>query len=227
MKLFESKLLSKKNLTKRTLWLSFNKPEGFVFKSGQFLSLKIPTLKVKPWRSYSILNTNSDESLEFLIGLNPNSESSKYLKTLKVGDEVVLRGPFGKFIFNEKKDVKEFWFICTGTGLAPLLSMIKNHLPKIKNKNFVLLFGNNTKEDLYFFKELKRLEEAFSNFVYLPSLTREEWIGLKGRVYNHLPKNVSGKSFYICGNKNMIMDTKNKLVSLKVSEDNIFFESYT
>jgi len=89
-----------------------------------------------------------------------------------------------------------------------------------------MLFGSKYKKDLIFHNEFLELAEQNSNFIYIPSITREEWDGRTGRVQTHLPEDLKNKTFYICGLKKLVVETKDILVEKGVDAKNIKFERY-
>jgi len=224
MKTFNAKIIEKKQLTNDVIELSLEKPADFNFKAGQFVSIKIKNKDVVKMRSYSILSTISEDRLRFVIKIIKNGFASDVFENCKVGDEFEVRGPGGKFIFED--DENEYWFISTGTGIGPMYSMIMEFVRKIPNKKFKLIAGFRKKENLLYHNEFMKLENENENFEYLPTLTRDGWDGAKGKVYEHLEGDLSGKTFYICGLKEMVKDVKEKLILLKVKEENIKFEKY-
>lgn len=227
IKSFKTKLIRKEQLTHDIVKLTFNAPEDFSYEAGQFLTFKIETAdQIKP-RSYSIFDFDPDKKeIGFIIKIIEGGFAGEMFKKIQLGDEIEMKGPLGHFVFNEETD-DESWFIGCGCGLAPLLSMIKDYLPKYPQKKFVLLFSVKKKKDLILDQELRDLENKFTNFTYLPTLTREEWEGRTGRVQKHFPEDFKNKTFYICGIKELVVDTKDVLLSKGVDNKNIKFERYS
>ena len=221
---FTSKLKKKEKISKDVYMFSFTKPEDFTFKAGQFIALKISDGEETKSRSYSIFNPPSDNTLKLCIKIVEDGFASKVFKNMQEGEELEVKGPFGHFTFNENSE-KDAVFICSGTGLAPLYSMIKEYLAN--GKKFHLIFSNKTRDDLILHDELLELEKDNENFMYTSTLTREEWGGKTGRVQKHLPENLDDKIFYICGLKELVMETKEILINKGVSSDNIKFERYS
>ncbi|MDP3919054.1 MAG: FAD-binding oxidoreductase [Nanoarchaeota archaeon] len=205
--------------------LSLSTPEDFTFKAGQFITLYLKDKEKKLPRSYSILNPPSEEGIKLCITLVKGGFASEIFKNLKLGEELEAMGPLGNFTFDEEAKVDEHFFIGTGSGIVPLISMIKEYLTKL-DKKFTLLSGHRYKEDLILHKELQQLDKNNKNFTYIPTITREEWDGKTGRVQIHLPKNLENKKFYICGLKEMVIETKDLLLEKGVNNKNISYERY-
>ena len=222
-----AEVIEKKQLTHDTIFLSLEVPEDFSFKAGQFVMFKINNGTEERLRAYSILSPESQKGkLDFVIRIIEGGFAGEVFRKTEVGDEFVIRGPMGHMIFAEDSPNKENWFVCCGCGIASLHSMIKTYLKKFPEKKFILLFGTKRREDLLFYDELKELEEKNPNFTYIPALTREEWEGKMGRVQKNLPEDVKNKTFYICGLKELVMDTKDLLLEKGVKNEDVKFERY-
>jgi ferredoxin-NADP reductase len=217
---FTAKLLEKDQLTHDVVKLSFSCPE-FSFKAGQFVIVKI---EGKP-RSYSILNPPQQKNqLDLCVKIVPGGLASGVFNQTELGTEFEMRGPFGHFVFEPSQ---EMWFLATGTGVAPFYSMIRGHVHEFPGHTFHLVFSVKNEKDLFLHKEFLQLEKKQKNFTYLPTLTRDSWEGLTGRVQTHLPKNVKNIMFYICGVKEFVLETKEFLLGNGVSKDMIRVERYT
>ncbi|HIG93126.1 TPA: hypothetical protein HA234_02925 [Candidatus Woesearchaeota archaeon] len=83
-----------------------------------------------------------------------------------------------------------------------------------------------SKKDLFFYDEFRQLQQKYPQLVYLPTLSREQWEGKSGRVQTHLPTDLTGKTFYICGIKEVVLETKEYLLSRGVAPENIKGERY-
>ncbi len=225
------KVIERKMLTDDVLFLKLKVPKTFVFQAGQFVSLKVIDDTITPpitkLKSYSIFNPPSEKGIINLgIKLINGGFASEVFRRTKVGDTFELKGPFGHFIFDENNSAAEHWFLGAGTGVAPLYSMIAEHTEKFPQKKFVLLFGARTTRSLFYDAMFKELEKRQTNFKYFPVLSREEWAGKRGHVQEHLPADAQNKTFYICGLKELVLETKELLMKKSVSLENIKFERY-
>src|SRR6476620_6140374 len=161
----------------RRFWIQVPELDSFDFIPGQFVTLDLP-IHEKPnkrWRSYSIASwPDGTNVFELLIVLLDGGAGTTYLfHEMKEGSELVLRGPQGVFTLPEDLS-KDFYLICTGTGIAPFRSMAHYiQLHNIPHSNINLIFGTRTKQDLLYVDELKRLEMEMENFHFFPTLSRE------------------------------------------------------
>lgn len=227
IKTFESELLSKENLSDDVFKFTFSCPDDFEFKAGQFVNVKVEKDDESKRRSYSILNPPSKKGvIELCIKIVLDGFASYVFNDAKVGDKFEFKGPFGHFVFDESadKDV-EHWFIGAGTGITPFYSMINEFVAS--DFKMVLLGGARTVKNLLFHDEFEDLAKLRDNFDYFPTITRETWGGRIGRVQAHLPDDVSNKIFYICGLKELVLETEEILLKKGVSKENIKKERYS
>lgn len=225
---FTAILKEKRFLTDEVMYLSFEVADSFSFQAGQYGLFKIMKDADFRWKSYSILNPPSEKGkINLCVSIIPGGFASEVFKAMKVGDALSLRGPVGHFAFDAESNNQEHWFICVGTGITPLHSMIKEHLPLHLGKKFILLFGDKATTDLLFYDEFTMLEKQYSRFEYVPVLSREKWKGKTGRVQHYLPREIQGKTFYISGLKEMVLETKGLLEKKGVKKEDIKVERYT
>ena len=225
---FRSKLLENRELSDGCIHLSFSYPEGFLFKAGQYVFIETFKGEEKRWTAYSILSPPLQKTkIDICLKVIPEGFCTPTLGKAKVGEEFDFKGPFGFFIFDEENIIKEHWFIGTGTGVAPLYSMIKEYKDKLKDHKFKLFFGVKTSKDLLYHDEFQSWENKNNNFEYVPICSREEWEGKKGHVQDHLGEELENKDFYICGLKDMVLDAVEHLKKKGISKERIRFERYT
>ena len=181
--------------------LELSSPLSFV--AGQFVMLTIPGYVDKagkgPRRAYSIASAPEDALLELVIKINPAPSLSSELDLLKKGDVVEVDGPYGKFVFDDSAK-QDLLFVAGGTGIAPLMSMMKHCCFLQEKKNMSLLFGVKTVQDIIYRKELDTLQKSGKvNVTYcLSQEVREGFVA--GRVTTILAREASNKKeIYICG----------------------------
>jgi len=210
---FTATVLENKKLTSDVIFLSLSTPKDFSFKAGQFVTVKIEKGEEFRLKSYSLLSPPSQKGkIDMCIKIVDGGFASEVLKKAKKGDSFQVKGPLGHFVFEEDDENKETWLIGGGTGVAPLYCMLKEHLADVKNKKFVLIFSVREKKDLFLHEELEELAKKHKHFTYIPTLTREKWSGAIGRVQEHLPADTENKTFYICGLKELVLETKEVLL---------------
>src|SRR3989344_4341804 len=223
-----AKLVKKEHLTDDVIKFSFTVPEDFTFKAGQFVSIRLKKGEESKLKPYSILNPPFQKDLlDVCIKIVPGGFASEIFKEAKVNESFEIKGPFGQFTFNEKDQNKEFWFLATGTGVTPFYSMLHQYLKHYKNQNFKLFFGIRYKKGLFFHKEFLKLSKENPNFTYIPSLSQDQWEGHTGRINQHFGEDLKHKTFYICGLKEFVIETKDYLISKGVEMKDIIAERYS
>lgn len=231
MRLLQLKILEKRFLTSDVMFLRIERPSGFEFKAGQFVSIKMYNAQgfdpLFRWKSYSICSPPSQrESLDLVIKIIPLGFASEGFLKLGVGDVLEMRGPLGHFVFSYESGVTDHWFLGAGTGVTPLFSMIAEYALLLPTHHFTLVFGVRYKSSLFYIDEITKLVTSCSNITFIPTLSRDEWSGARGHVQMHLPVDVKGKDFYVCGLGELIMETKEQLLSKGVLKEHVHFERY-
>lgn len=216
-----ARLIEKTWISSRTLIMKFQLDEELQFIPGQFFTFFFEVEGKKKPRSYSILELNGQE-LVLCVKLVDDGLASAEFEKAEVGDNFSIRGPFGNFTYQEDSNLNVM-FIATDTGIVPFHAMIKNG--EVLKKNTILLFGSRNQEEIYFREEYEELAKT-DNFTFLPTLTREEWNGLQGRVQKHLPEWVEHTTYYICGRKEMVQEVTAILKDRGVKNQFIKIEGY-
>jgi methane monooxygenase component C len=178
---------------------------GPLFEPGQFIELQIPGTDV--WRAYSLANAPDwDGRLEFLIRLQPKGRFSTWLQQdAAAGQTLLSRGPQGAFGLRPGSLNRRI-MVAGGTGLAPMLSILRQAVAFGEDLPTDLLFGVNRQQDLFATDLLQELTAA------LPSLkvTICLWQGGEGEgVFHGTPaqclaalladQDAAGCDLYICG----------------------------
>ncbi len=205
----------------------------FTFKAGQFIMLNLPIDSKYTNRSYSIASPpNNDNTFELCIVINPNGLGTNFMwSNYKEGTKVNISKVLGKFQLPEVID-RDICFIGTGTGIAPLRSMAVDILKQGRPcKNIYMVFGNRWEKDISYRSEFESLEKEFSNFKFIPVLSRdnEQWTGRKGYVhaiYEEIFSDNRPAYFYICGWSDMLKEARHRLENMGYDKNAIRFESY-
>ncbi len=178
--------------------------------SGQFAMIAHPDIKLlanpnaMKWASFSISSSPEQKGiLEFCVGDGSPTGVSRKLMNLKLGDEFLVRGAFGKFLLDET--APEYVFLATGTGIAPLISMIRTLLHKNVRVPITLYFGFRFPSQYMYKEELEMLTKKYSNFKIeiIASRPDSNWKHHKGHLQDALQHFSSPRlntaKVYICG----------------------------
>jgi CDP-4-dehydro-6-deoxyglucose reductase, E3 len=233
IELFEKKIIPSKislieKLTDDILKIVLRLPpnSNFNFNSGQYVNI----VKGNLTRSYSIANCSDHKNrLEFFIKSYEQGLMSKYLfEEAKINDLLRLEGPIGTF-FLRHSSCKNIIFLATGTGVAPIKSILegldKSH-KEYQNKNLWLIVGARYQEDLFWEPNLKNL-----NIKYIPVLSRQviDWNGAKGYVQDIVLKqqiDLENSQVYACGSSDMIISAKQLFVENNLKDSNFFSDAF-
>ena len=225
---FSLKLQEKTQIANQILELRFTQSADLKFSPGQFVQFCLPTAENKiAVRSYSLASLPNDPYLEFCVKLIPEGLGSTFFANLEIGAEANTRGPFGRFVLPEKIGSRQF--IATGVGLAPIYPLIKYDLATNQNSYPIhLLFGVRAETDVFWLDRLDTLVQNYSNFSYTLTLSQptENWAGERGRVTAKLNSSMIADKYYICGNPEMILETKKILESNEINPKDILTEVF-
>jgi len=135
------------------LTLKLDRPDAFQFHSGQYVRLAAPSAGEA--RAYSIASTPAALPLiEMMVRLVANGKTSQWLEhTAKIGDRVRIQAPMGSFCLDER--AQRHVFIAGGTGLSPVLSMIRSLRGRAQPA--LLCFGCTRRGELFYEEELASL----------------------------------------------------------------------
>lgn len=214
----KAKLTKKTKLTKDMFLLSFKADTKFKYKAGQHIIVSFiheGKETIRPYSFYSEPSTSPN--FELLIKKYRPGIGSVYMTSLKVGDEIKIVKIKGNLYLRNKN--KKNIFLSTGTGVVPMVSMIRT----LQNKKSELYFGCRYKEDEISFNKIK---QKVSKINIILSKPKKNWTGMKGYVQDNLIKIDKNADYYICGVPKMVMDTEKKLLSKGVPLKNITIEGW-
>ena len=229
--------------TEKAVSITLDVPEKlkkeFLFKAGQYITFKTNIEGKEIRRSYSICSAPNNNELKVTVKEVPDGLFSSLANNiLKVGDVIEVHPPEGKFIFEaDKKAEKYYAAFAAGSGITPVLSILKAALAEDPNNKFVLVYGNKTPEETIFFKELLELqakypERLFVEFVYSQAKAENSHFGRIDEstvdyILNNKFKKEDFANFYLCGPEPMINQIKEVLAKNAIPEENIKFELFS
>lgn len=195
------------------------------FVPGQYVTFALSDRKGKFYRAYSIVSATPDR-LTFCIKLDPKGRAGKVLARLRTGDELRISSPKGTFALREsdcRNGDRSCTFIATGTGIAPILPMIRS-IPDVPK---CVLFGVRHERDLFYAAELADVP----NTDVRVTLTRPgpAWEGHGGRVTDHIEALdlAPEDGVYLCGSPDMVTEVTETLHGRGHSPDAIMSERYS
>ncbi|MSP63267.1 MAG: FAD-dependent oxidoreductase [Myxococcales bacterium] len=187
---------------------------GLAWRPGQFISIACgrrddgePIL-----RSYSIASLPGCGTVDLVVKLIEGGAASDWFRRLQEGEAVRFTGPMGFFVL-DLVHPGDLVFAATGTGVAPLVPMIREALGRDEGGRVHLLWGLRSEEDLFWRAEIEALAALSPRFQHAIHLSRpgDGWAGARGRINGaaiELLPSLARPTFYLCGNGAMIKDLK-------------------
>ncbi|MEM6388013.1 MAG: ferredoxin--NADP reductase [Pseudomonadota bacterium] len=171
------------------------RPQSLRFRSGEFVMIGLLNDNGKPLlRAYSIASPSWDDELEFYSIKVPDGPLTSRLQKIRVGDEIILRPkPVGTLVLDALLPGKRLWMICTGTGIAPFASLLRDPETWESYDQVVLAHTCRTRAELAYGAEIVGAlpndpligEYVGTKLHYYPTTTRET-SDTEGRISDHI-----------------------------------------
>lgn len=196
------------------LTLSINGAAPFDFRPGQYMRVLLGKAGA---RSFSMASSPGAATADFHIRcIQGGYFTGQLLADLRAGDQLDVELPLGGFGYHEE-DFRPLVMVATGTGIAPLKSMLEHMLPDPGCPPVALFWGARTPADLYLHDALTELATRYPDFTYTPVLSRADdaWDGSRGYVQQAVVAacpDLSEHALYLCGSPDMIADAKRVFV---------------
>ena len=232
-----------KRETPSAVSIVFNVPvelkNNYQFLAGQYLNLKLTLDGEEVRRAYSICSSPKSDELRISVKEVKNGLFSKFAnQNLKVGDLLDVASPEGKFTFEPKVDnQKNYAGFVAGSGITPVLSILKDVLENEPNSSFVLVYGNKSVTETIFHNQLNELQNQyvgrlFVHYIFSQETKEGNQFGRIDKanvnhVLNNKHKEKQFDKFYLCGPEAMINLVSSVLKEHNVAEKNIKFELFS
>lgn len=187
-------------------------------------------------RSYSIASPSEGPALALAIERLDGGEVSPYLASeLRVGDTLEVRGPIGGYFTWSSKDGGPLLLIAGGSGVAPLMAMLRHRAIAGGSTPATLLFSSRSAEEIVFRAELDRLAAAGPALRVVHTLTRDQpegWTGYRRRIDAAMLKEVVGAPpgerslAFVCGPTRLVESVANDLVTLGYAAERVKTERF-
>lgn len=220
--------------TIKALFLKLDQPMHF--QAGQYVQVVIPG--IGGGRAFSIANSPEQVQMSGEIELNvrivAGGAGTTWLhQNLAVGDRLQISGPYGRFFVRKSAQVPLI-FMAGGSGLSSPCSMIHDLLNDKSQQPMTLLYGQRTREELYYDDAFRALAATHPHFTYVPTLSGEpegsDWAGARGFVHDvakaHFGGTFAGHQAYLCGPPVMIEACIATLMQGRLYERDIYTEKF-
>lgn len=235
--------------------LNEDNKKHFYFTAGQYLTIKANIGGSEVRRAYSICTGQKEKNLGVSIKKVKGGKMSTYLnEDVKKGDVLEVMQPDGRFTLITHVDMqRDHYFFAAGSGITPVMSMIRSMLEDEPKSTAYLLYGSKDETSIIFKKQLEDLHSHYEGQLVIehtlsqPTMEksggllgmfgkkRSSWPGLKGRIdsskvvgfiHSH-PSKSDNKEYYICGPGSMIDTVRTTLLGNGVDTKNIHQEYFT
>jgi ring-1,2-phenylacetyl-CoA epoxidase subunit PaaE len=213
--------------------------ETFRFTQGQNIAVRKLMDGAEIRRNYSICSAPGEPELRIAVKQIENGLFSTYANTsLKVGDQLEVMPPAGKFHVPLEPGSKRLYMaFAAGSGITPVMSIVKTTLQVEPQSEFILVYGNRNRQQIMFREELEALKNRYlSRFQVVHVLSREETDTVlnTGRIdadkcrmiHQKLVDLQSVDAFFLCGPEAMIFSVRDSLQGMGVSANRIHFELF-
>jgi len=204
------------------------------FSPGQYMIFHVPGVDNVIRRSYSISSHPSDRThFEICVRAVSGGFCSNFIHRLRPGDCIQVEGPYGDFRLDHGSQ-RDMLMIATGTGIAPIKSMLLSLLGQTGTRRIRLFFGLRNVSDLFYTDILSDLRETHPWFEPTIILSQPDpigWSGLRGRVTDLIRDQVSADEAsntdaYLCGGRPMIEEAKRLLIHKGMNIKHIHHENF-
>lgn len=211
----------------------------FQFRQGQHLTLKKDINGEDLRRSYSLCSSPIDKQWTVAVKQIPGGKFSTYInETLQTGDEIEVMAPTGMFgVPVQPEKEKNYLFFAAGSGITPVLSMVKTHLAQEPHATCKLFYVNKTAKSIIFKEELEQLRNAyFGRFEIYYFLTKERRdIELFNGRFDDDKMKVLTNTFidipdtsevFLCGPEHMVHYVSDYLIAAGLPKELVHYELF-
>ena len=227
--------------TKDAVSLLFDIPNtlqsDFSFKAGQYITIKKEINGQEVRRAYSLCSSPKSGTVKVAVKAVEDGTFSIYANNkLKVGDTVEVATPEGKFIIEPTAN-KNYLAFAAGSGITPVIAMVKAVLESDTKATFTLVYGNKSVADTIFYKELNTLNDQYPDQFKLHYIFSRE--NIEGTVFGRIDeehvnyfikniyKDIAFDTAFLCVPEEMINIASETLKKNNFDAANILFELFT
>lgn len=231
------KLVGREEVAEGTMAFHLEKPVGFNFKAGQFISLTLidppETDAEGNTRVFSIASAPYEGVLMIATRMR-DTAFKRTMKALPLGVGIQMQGPFGSLTLDDQ-GTRPAALIAGGIGITPFRSIVFQASHNRGAHCIFLFYSNRRPEDAAFINELQALEKTNANYKLIATMTGDgesvkRWRGERGVIdktmLGKVIKQVTEPNYYVAGPPSMVNSMKSLLQSLGVERDQIHVEQF-
>jgi ferredoxin-NADP reductase len=234
---YTTKLKGREEIAEETMAFRFEKPAGFTFTPGQCIDLTLvspsQTDAEGNARTFSIASAPHEDFL-MVATRERDTAFKRVLKSLPLGTEVKMGGPFGDLKLHHDKS-RAAVVLTGGIGITPFRSILLNAAKEKLSIPLFVFYANRRPEDAAFLEELQELQKRNLHYKLIACMSKMEkshrpWEGEKGVINAQLLakylKGVDSAIYYITGPPAMVKAMHSLLRDTGVDDDNIRLEEF-
>ena len=223
----QTKVTGVERLGGSTYRLTVDFDEPMAHLPGQYVNISIPGTAAN--RAYSFSSRPGDSRAHFLIKQLPSGQMSEYLsERAQIGDRLTVEGPMGSFYLRESD--APMIMLAGGTGLAPLLSMLRVLSDQGVPRPIHLLYGVNEPDDLAELNVLDELAGTLAQFTYTTVVVNPSSghpaVGFVTDHFGSIPFASEGADVYLCGPPPMVDAVRTKIRDDAMAIHQLYFEKF-
>lgn len=214
--------------------------DTFQFVPGQYLTFKHQIGGAEVRRSYSICTSPSEGELRVAIKKVENGKFSTYAnEALKKGDLLEVMPPMGKFTSRITKDGhKEYLAFAAGSGITPVMSILRHVLERDNDSCFTLVYGNRSRHSVIFREQIEALKNQYMQRLRVYHVLSREYMEVPlftGRINagkckefctSLIDLSIMDEAF-VCGPEEMILSVRQQLIDLGMPTEHVHMELFT
>lgn len=229
--------------------------QEFEHQAGQYLTLRTEIGGKEVRRAYSLCTMPGASQPGVTVKKVQNGKMTSFLHDkIKVGDQIDVLTPEGRFTVQPDHALaRSHFFIAAGSGITPIMSMIRTILEEEPKSHCHLLYSNRNEDSIIFNAVLEDMQKKYEGQLFVTHILSQpkkqkadgikglfssgkvEWKGLKGRIstsvlehyFKEHPPVHADRHYYICGPGNMIEQTEAYLISKHIDKNHIHKEYFT
>lgn len=237
MSVYKVKLMEKREVAEGTMAFHFEKPEGFVYKAGQFADCTLinpaETDAEGNTRAFSFSSAPFEDGLMFATRMR-DTAFKRELKNMQPGTEVSLNAPHGSFTLHDDANVPAV-FLTGGIGVTPVRSIILQAMHDNVPHRILVFYSNKRPEDAAFLDELMKSSNTNANYTFVGTMTEMdksggEWRGETGFIDQAMLQkymdDLTLPIYYVDGPPAMVKAMRQILSEVGVDKGNIRTEEF-
>ncbi len=238
MPIYNVKLKFKREIADGTMMFHFEKPDGFVFKAGQFADCTLinpaETDAEGDTRAFSFASAPFEDDLMLATRMR-DTAFKRVLKTMGPGSELTLDAPHGSFTLHNNVNIPAV-FLTGGIGVTPVRSIVLQAIHDRVPHRILVFYSNRRPEDAAFLDELMKSHRTNPSYTFVGTMTQmeessREWHGETGFISKALLlkfiDDLTLPIYYIDGPPAMVNAMRKILSEAGVDDDNIRTEEFS